>query len=133
MKRNAVTQGDIDTLGIANPLTLVPELPNQIFQETYESIQLKPLYKSASMLEIVLYERSWHEWGMENYLNPTIVSGWRYCTQSLSTGILFLESGVNDPDIGVPLCIKVLTFCGACQFFNWKEASATSHASFINL
>ncbi|WP_113927927.1 NADH:flavin oxidoreductase/NADH oxidase family protein [Bacillus sp. P14.5] len=61
---DAVVQGEIDMVGIAKPLALIPDLPNQIFQGTYETIKLKPmttglkwLDKSASMLEIVWYEQ----------------------------------------------------------------------------
>nr|WP_252183354.1 NADH:flavin oxidoreductase/NADH oxidase family protein [Rossellomorea vietnamensis] len=61
---DAVAQGEIDMVGIAKPLALIPDLPNQIFQGTYETIKLKPmktglkwLDKSASMLEIVWYEQ----------------------------------------------------------------------------
>ncbi|WP_409250684.1 NADH:flavin oxidoreductase/NADH oxidase family protein [Bacillus sp. SCS-153A] len=61
---DAVAQGEIDMVGIAKPLALIPDLPNQILQGAYETIQLKPmktglkwLDKSASMLEIVWYEQ----------------------------------------------------------------------------
>jgi 2,4-dienoyl-CoA reductase-like NADH-dependent reductase (Old Yellow Enzyme family) len=61
---DAVAQGEIDMVGIAKPLALIPDLPNQIFQGTYETIQLKPmktglkwLDQSAGMLEIVWYEQ----------------------------------------------------------------------------
>ncbi|WP_456274960.1 NADH:flavin oxidoreductase/NADH oxidase family protein [Bacillus sp. AK031] len=62
--KDAVAQGEIDMVGIAKPLALVPDLPNQIFQGTYQTVKLKPmktglkwLDKSASMLEIVWYEQ----------------------------------------------------------------------------
>ncbi len=61
---DAVAQDEIDMVGIAKPLALIPDLPNQIFQGTYETIQLKPMKtgvksidKAASMLEIVWYEQ----------------------------------------------------------------------------
>jgi 2,4-dienoyl-CoA reductase-like NADH-dependent reductase (Old Yellow Enzyme family) len=61
---DAVAQGAIDMVGIAKPLALIPDLPNQIWQGTYETIQLKPmktglnwLDQSAGMLEIVWYEQ----------------------------------------------------------------------------
>ncbi|WP_421378013.1 NADH:flavin oxidoreductase/NADH oxidase family protein [Bacillus salacetis] len=61
---DAIVQGEIDMVGIAKPLALIPDLPNRIFQGTYETIQLKPmktglkpLDKAASMLEIIWYEQ----------------------------------------------------------------------------
>ncbi|MGM0845639.1 MAG: NADH:flavin oxidoreductase/NADH oxidase family protein [Bacillota bacterium] len=74
---DAVTQGEIDMVGIAKPLALMPDLPNRIFQGTYETIQLKPmktglrwLDKSASMLEIVWYEQQLSRMGNSKSPNP---------------------------------------------------------------
>ena len=74
---DAVAQGEIDMVGIAKPLALVPDLPNQILEGTYETIQLKPMQtglkwldKSASMLEIVWYEQQLARMGNGKTPNP---------------------------------------------------------------
>jgi 2,4-dienoyl-CoA reductase-like NADH-dependent reductase (Old Yellow Enzyme family) len=60
----ALTDSGIDMVGIGKAFTLVPDLPNKIFQGKFTSITLKPIKtgvksidKIASMLEIGWYEQ----------------------------------------------------------------------------
>lgn len=73
----AVTSGAIDMVGIAKPFALVPDLPNKIFQGTYETVQTKPIRtgvksidKTASMLELGWYEQQLARIGKSQSPNP---------------------------------------------------------------
>ncbi|WMT38964.1 NADH:flavin oxidoreductase/NADH oxidase family protein [Paenibacillus sp. D2_2] len=60
----AIASGAIDMVGIGKAFTLVPDLPNQIFQGKYNTVQIQPIRtgvkwvdSKAAMLEIGWYEQ----------------------------------------------------------------------------
>ncbi|MDQ0206623.1 NADH:flavin oxidoreductase/NADH oxidase family protein [Alkalicoccobacillus murimartini] len=73
----AIESGAVDMIGIAKPLALVPDLPNRIFQGTYETVHTKPIKtginmvdKAASMLELGWYEQQLARMGKLKSPNP---------------------------------------------------------------
>ncbi len=73
----AITNGEIDMVGVARPFALVPDLANKAFTGGYETVHTKPirtgiklLDKSASLLEIGWYEQQLARIGKSKSPNP---------------------------------------------------------------
>ncbi|MBF0752026.1 MULTISPECIES: NADH:flavin oxidoreductase/NADH oxidase family protein [unclassified Pasteurella] len=65
---DALTQGDLDFVGIARPLTLVPDLPNQIEQGIYQTVKLRPIRTGVKRIDGQLgsiLEMGWYMYQME--------------------------------------------------------------------
>ncbi|MGG4444019.1 NADH:flavin oxidoreductase/NADH oxidase family protein [Brevibacillus fortis] len=73
----AIASGAIDMVGIGKAFALVPDLPNQIFQGKYKTIQIKPIRtgvkwidSKAAVLEIGWYEQQLERMSKAKHPNP---------------------------------------------------------------
>jgi 2,4-dienoyl-CoA reductase-like NADH-dependent reductase (Old Yellow Enzyme family) len=58
----AIESGAVDMIGIARPFTLMPDLPNKIFNEDYEPLQDKPIKTGVSFIDknLPIIEMAWY-------------------------------------------------------------------------
>ncbi|WP_270608276.1 NADH:flavin oxidoreductase/NADH oxidase family protein [Bacillus mobilis] len=91
----AISSGAIDMVGIGKAFALVPDLPNQIFQGTYKTVQIKPIQtgvkwvdSKAAMLEVGWYEQQLERMSKGKRPNPEY-SVW------LSLIKYYMENGVS--------------------------------------
>ncbi|MGE6539361.1 NADH:flavin oxidoreductase/NADH oxidase family protein [Bacillus luti] len=91
----AISSGAIDMVGIGKAFALVPDLPNQIFQGKYKTVQIKPIRtgvkwidSKAAMLEVGWYEQQLERMSKGKSPNPNF-SVW------LSLIKYYMENGVS--------------------------------------
>ncbi|MCI4252762.1 NADH:flavin oxidoreductase/NADH oxidase family protein [Bacillus sp. CCB-MMP212] len=91
----AISSGAIDMVGIGKAFALVPDLPNQIFQGRYKTVQIKPIQtgvkwvdSKAAMLEVGWYEQQLERMSKGKCPNPNY-SVW------LSLIKYYMENGVS--------------------------------------
>ncbi|OZM55941.1 NADH oxidase [Lottiidibacillus patelloidae] len=58
----AIECGAVDMIGIARPFTLIPDLPNKVFNGTYEPLQDKPIKTGLSLIDnnLPIIEMGWY-------------------------------------------------------------------------
>jgi 2,4-dienoyl-CoA reductase-like NADH-dependent reductase (Old Yellow Enzyme family) len=58
----AIESGAVDMIGIARPFTLLPDLPNKIFNGDYEPLQDKPIKTGVSFIDknLPIIEMAWY-------------------------------------------------------------------------
>lgn len=65
---DALNSGELDFIGIARPLAVVPDLPNQIQNNTYQTVELPPIRTGVAKLDKSLgsiLEMGWYMYQME--------------------------------------------------------------------
>jgi len=90
---DAVASGDIDMVGIARPLTLDPDMPNEIIKGVNVKSKVKPLttgvkaLDQAGMLEITWYEQQMARIAAGKQPKPTMNVYWSIFRTMTSNGI----------------------------------------------
>lgn len=65
---DALTSGDLDLVGVARPFALVPDLPNQIQNKTYKTVELKAIRTGVNAIDAKMggiLEMGWYMYQMK--------------------------------------------------------------------
>ncbi|MGX3066972.1 NADH:flavin oxidoreductase/NADH oxidase family protein [Ursidibacter arcticus] len=65
---DALASGQVDLIGLAKPFAILPDLPNQIFENRYQTLNLKPVRTGVKKLDDVIgstLEMAWYFYQME--------------------------------------------------------------------